>query len=148
MLSYQAADPLDTGEYFELMKAESSAYLDHTLELMHSSWDEYARLFRTVGRVVTILQDGQPVGFYWVEEREKVLHLHALILKPAFQGQGIGTQVLNTLRETYCPSFESIELGVHKSNPRALALYRRLGYQEVKYMEEVEFHILRLELGK
>jgi ribosomal protein S18 acetylase RimI-like enzyme len=71
-----------------------------------------------------------------------------LILKPGFQGQGIGTQVLNALRETYCPTFESIELGVHGFNTRALALYRRLGYEEVKYMEELEFYVLRLGLGK
>jgi ribosomal protein S18 acetylase RimI-like enzyme len=146
MVSYRDADPKEYAEDFEMMRAESSAYLERTLELMHSSWEEYARLFRTVGRVMTILQDEQPAGFYWIEEREKILHLHALILKPEFQGRGIGSQVLNTLRETYCPAFDAIELGVHASNQRALALYHRLGYVEAKYLEELEFHVLRLGL--
>lgn len=68
---------------------------------MQMNLEEFSRLFRTVGEVYGIYQDGELAGFYWVEPRETTLHLHGLILRPEFQGQGIGREVLSYLDEQY-----------------------------------------------
>jgi ribosomal protein S18 acetylase RimI-like enzyme len=41
---------------------------------------------------------------------------------------------------------EAIELGVHRSNPRAIALYERAGFQTVKVLEELGFYIMQRSL--
>ena len=82
---------------------------------MQMSMDEFNHLLRTVGTLCAIY-DKQLAGFYWIEERENVLHLHALLLKRQFQGKGIGTQTLNMLVSKYMGTMRTIELGVHESN--------------------------------
>jgi len=33
-------------------------------------------------------EDNKLVGLYWIEERERILHPHGLVLKEQFQGNG------------------------------------------------------------
>jgi ribosomal protein S18 acetylase RimI-like enzyme len=143
MLTYRPAAPEQYDDFFQLMAAESRDYLDTTLQLMDADWDRFAELFRTVGQVCGIyLEDGW-AGFYWVEVRDAVLHVHGLILHPEFQGRGIGRQVLADLEAEYGDRVGALELGVHHSNRRALALYQHAGFQTVKTLEELGFLVLQ-----
>jgi ribosomal protein S18 acetylase RimI-like enzyme len=134
-------------EFLQLVRDHASDYVESTLELIQMTWEQFAHLFRTVGQVYGICQDGQLAGFYWVEEREQVLHVHGLLLREKFQGKGIGTQVLEMLATQYRDSVRTIELGVHTSNERARALYERLGYQIVKTLDDLEFYIMQKQLS-
>lgn len=147
MLSYLPARADQYEELLPLMETDAANYLHDTLSLMQMSRAQFAHLFRTVGEVFTIHQDGQLAGFYWIEERGEVLHLHGLILKASFQGQGIGTQVLQMLLDHYRDRVKAIELGVHQSNERAHKLYQRLGFEEVKFREEVGYYIMQKPLA-
>lgn len=129
--------------FLQLLQDQASDYLEHTLELMEMTWEEFNHLFRSVGRVYGIFKDGQLAGFYWIEERKKFLHLHGLILKKDFQGQGIGTQVLRELEARYGDRMECIELGVHESNTRAKKLYERTGYETVKSYSDLGFDVMQ-----
>ena len=77
MLSYRPASQEQYETFFDLMVAESSAYIHTTLQLMGVDLAEFNQLFRTVGEVFGIYQDNELAGFYWVELRETVLHLQA-----------------------------------------------------------------------
>jgi len=148
MLSYRLANPEQYETFFDLMVAESSAYIHTTLQLMGADLDEFSQLFRTVGEVYGVYQDGALAGFYWVEVRETVLHLHGLILRPKFQGQGIGQAVLIYLEEQYFERVEAIELGVHRSNERAIALYEKQGYRTVRAFADLGFYVMQKQPDK
>jgi ribosomal protein S18 acetylase RimI-like enzyme len=147
-LRYEAAKARDYDKFLRWTRDEAG-YLGPTLELMQMTWPEFERLFRTVGRVHGIYEGGQPAGFYLIEERDPLLHLHGLILRVSFRGRGIGTKTLKMLEDRYRGEMDAIELGVHQSNVRAHALYKRLGYETVKVLDQLGFYVMqkRLETG-
>lgn len=146
MLTYKSAKPEQYDKFLQLLQAQASDYLEHTLELMEMGWEEFGHLFKTVGQVFGIYEDGHLAGFYWMEERGQELHLHGLILKEQFQNRRIGTQTLKRLEVEYWGKMAFIELGVHQSNEKARALYRRLGYRTVKVLNDLVFHIMQRQL--
>jgi ribosomal protein S18 acetylase RimI-like enzyme len=114
---------------------------------MQMTWEQVAGLVHTVGQVWGVYQGGNLVGFYWIEECDRILHLHGLVVKSTLQGQGIGTEVLNMLAQRYTGTMGAIELGVHESNTRARALYERLGYRTVRRLDDLGFHITQKPLA-
>ena len=63
-----------------------------------------------------------------------------LVVIPTHQGQGLGTTMIQYLvRAAREMRAGSVEIGVALSNPRALALYRRLGF--------VDDHTVMIDLG-
>lgn len=148
MLVYREANTDQYDELLQLVAVDSADYLQQSLELMKITWDEFGQFFRTVGQRYTIYQDNCLAGFYWIEEREKTLHLHALILKREFQGQGIGTQVLQMLAEQFRVKLDAIELGVHQSNAGAKRLYERLGFEGIKFREDLGYYIMQKSLTR
>ena len=147
MLAYLPAQPAQYDEFFELMAAESQEYLETTLTLMQMDRPHFRQLFQTVGEVYGIYSDEWLAGFYWIEVRESVLHLHALTLHPEYQGQGIGHAVFKWLEEQYHNRIHALELGVHRSNERALALYQKLGFTIIKSLDELGFYVMQKRLA-
>jgi len=147
VLNFEAASAEQYGECMQLMLEEAGSYLQGTLKLMRLSMDEFNHVLRTVGTLYAIYEAKQLAGFYWIEEREKVLHLHALLLKPQFQGKGFGTQVLSILASKYKGTMTTIELGVHESNEGAIRLYERNGFNTVKQLEDLKFRIMQKTLS-
>jgi ribosomal protein S18 acetylase RimI-like enzyme len=130
-------------EVFLLLMDETAGYLESALTQLEITPDQFSELFRTVGHVFSVREDGELAGFYWIEQCENVLHLHGLILTQQFQGRGIGTWVLNNLETERGDRIDTIELGVHVSNAGAIRLYKRLGYATVEILDDVGFHIMR-----
>jgi ribosomal protein S18 acetylase RimI-like enzyme len=145
MPAYQRAKDDEYTDCFRLMH-DAADYLESTLELMAMTSDEFNKLFRTVGQVYTIREGDELAGFYWIEQRENLLHLHGLIVAERFRGRGFGTQILRTLETEYRGSVDAIELGVHESNARAVQLYERLGYETVKTLDDLGFLVMQKRL--
>jgi ribosomal protein S18 acetylase RimI-like enzyme len=134
--------------FLDLMREEAGDYLERTLALMELPWEEFAQLFQTVGEVLVLLEGEERVGFCWLERRDEVLHLHAIVIQESHRGQGIGTRTLQLLEGRYRGTVKSIELGVHGTNAGAQQLYRRLGYERVRLLEELNFEILQKQLAE
>lgn len=69
-------------------------------------------------------------------EGEEVLpnewYLDSLAVSPAFQGQGVGTQLLNALPELALANQRTtLGLCVDKTNPKAKKLYEKIGFSYV-----------------
>lgn len=139
--------PARTDQHYEalleLVYHQRSAYLDPLLDLIELTWEQFGQYIRSIGTVYRMCQDGELVGMCWVEERAEILFLLGLIVRPEWQGLGLGTQALNWL-EQYCPAMvRAIELQVHASNPRAQALYERMGYQVFAFDPGSRFYVMR-----
>ena len=75
--------------------------------------------------------DGERVGRLRVVRAAGRVELAGLQLMPRFQGQGIGSGVVRTLADEARASGLPLELVVELDNPRARALYERLGFRPV-----------------
>ena len=70
---------------------------------------------------------GADVGRLRVVRTDGLVELAGLQLLPAHQGRGLGTRVVRDLMAEAASSGRGFGLSVEKDNPRARALYERLG---------------------
>jgi ribosomal protein S18 acetylase RimI-like enzyme len=146
MLSYRLASNEEIDEFMVGLKEQEGEYLDKTLAQMGSSWEEFSLMAKSIGSVWRAELEGEPLGYYWIEERGKIVHLHGILINPEEQGKGFGTEILQQLLDEYKGKMEAIELGVHKSNQRAKRLYERMGFREVRYMDDLGYSIMQVSL--
>jgi ribosomal protein S18 acetylase RimI-like enzyme len=109
-------------------------------------WDEKTqqRLFLEsyeADRVQVITSNGLEIGFLKIEERPGALSLELIEILPEYQGRGIGRALIREVIARGVP----VELRVLKVNPRARALYERLGFQ-VTGASSTHFY-MRIEPG-
>jgi ribosomal protein S18 acetylase RimI-like enzyme len=71
---------------------------------------------------------GERAGRLRVVRSQDSIELAGIQLLPRFQSRGLGTAVINGLKAEAVARGVSLELGVEKDNPRARALYERLGF--------------------
>jgi ribosomal protein S18 acetylase RimI-like enzyme len=108
--------------------------------------EQFAQVYRATGEVRVIRADGDEVGYLWIEERDRALHVHAIILCSGARGQGIGTRVLQALQHEFSSRVDAIELGVQDENTAAIRFYERAGFQRVPVETAPGFSIMRLPL--
>ena len=84
---------------------------------------------QTAGYVLLALTWSQEGGGFtiWVDE---------LYLLPQFRGQGLATELFRQLPKLY-PEATRFRLEAAPENHRAIALYRRLGYETLNYQQFV-----------
>lgn len=75
-----------------------------------------------------ILRGGEEIGAIWTTEESDCICLHEILLMPAWQGQGIGTQLVQAVIEQARSKQKPIRLTVLKAS-RARFLYERLGFR-------------------
>lgn len=103
-------------------------------------WDEawqrrdFAQLFAALPPAV-VLQADRAVGYVQTQQRPDALHLANIVIRPAAQGQGIGSTILRELQQRAAARRWPVTLKVFRSNARALAFYRRHGFEVVAYSE-------------
>ena len=90
-----------------------------------------ARQGRGLGIVVVDQSRGDIVAYGQITLWTRAAEISDLIVKESYRGHGIGTAMIQYLvriaQEMHTPA---VEIGVARSNPRALDLYRRLGFQD------------------
>lgn len=90
--------------------------------------------------VVALDETGAPQGYGQVALWPSCAEISDLMVAEAARGQGLGTAIIQHLvREAVRMHAPAVEIGVALANPRALALYRRLGF--------VDSHTVMLNLG-
>jgi ribosomal protein S18 acetylase RimI-like enzyme len=72
--------------------------------------------------------DGDPAGRLWFHRSHVELRVIDITLLPERQGHGIGTELLRRLIDEGAAAGVPVRLTVARDNPRAIALYRRLGF--------------------
>lgn len=72
---------------------------------------------------------GRMIGFYGLLPMGQTLHVHTIVLAPSVQGCGVGTSIMKAIeQEAIRRGCDALELCVQTTNPRAIRLYKRLGF--------------------
>jgi len=77
-----------------------------------------------------VLSGGEPCGYISVEDCAGHVYLRELVVRPDYQGQGIGSAVLDLVKEHARARRVPVRLRTNLAN-RAAGLYRRVGFREV-----------------
>jgi ribosomal protein S18 acetylase RimI-like enzyme len=137
-IELRAARQEDAGFLYGLLKATMQAYVAQIW-----GWDEQwqrayfqERFDPSQERIVVL--EGEDIGVLSMEEKEDEVFLAKIYLLPEYQGQGIGTHLVQSVRDQAFGRGLPVTLQVLKVNP-ARRLYERLGFVEVG---ETETHTL------
>jgi ribosomal protein S18 acetylase RimI-like enzyme len=125
------ATPADSEFCFRLHEAAMGGYVAAIW-----GWDEqvqrryHERAF-SPERWQIMTAEGADVGMLAVEYRPAEVYLGRIEIHPAYQGRGIGGQIIASLLGEARARGQDLVLDVLTVNPRAQALYERLGLAEV-----------------
>lgn len=147
MFTFRLAKETQIEALLQLTYNQKTTYLQPKLDLIQMTYEQFGHYFRDIGQVYTICENNRLLGYYWIEKRGAILHLHGLTVNELFRNRGIGTHILKMLESTYKYRMQAIELEVHRSNQRAKALYERCGYRVREDDRASGFFIMRKELG-
>ena len=99
---------------------------------------DYERRFPDATKQI-ILRQGNPVGLLWRHDSDAEIRLLDIALMPANRNAGIGTTLLNRLKQQAENAGKPLRYTVQQSNQAALRLYLRRGFTPVL---EMAGHIL------
>ena len=130
------ATPGDRDTLYRIKREAMRPYVEQVW-----GWDEeyQERRFRESydhSETQVVLVDGIAVGLLRVSESESAVFIDQVEIVPDYQGQGIGTSLINDLLARGRP----VELGVLKVNADARRLYERLGFRVIDD-NETHYHM-------
>ncbi|HMQ51901.1 MAG TPA: GNAT family N-acetyltransferase [Anaerolineae bacterium] len=138
-LSLRPAAENDADFLFDVIKASMATYIDQIY-----GWNDarqyvyFQRSFDPAEHQIIVYR-GQDIGRWAIRVGETAVFLANIQLLPAYQGQGLGSILIRALMQAAQEIELDVSLQVLKSNPAALRLYERLGFQ---MMGETETHYL------
>ena len=130
ILTCESARPEDLDTLFQLNRQLIDTYEDVTA-IDYNRVLTWVRknLEKNLPHFTRIFSDGSLAGYYCLMSSGEKIELDSLFVLPEFQNRGIGTHILKKCQKE-TPSI--LFLYVFQKNTRALALYKRLGFQIVK----------------
>ncbi|HLK63205.1 MAG TPA: N-acetyltransferase [Bryobacteraceae bacterium] len=105
---------------------------EHLLDLqVRAKCGAYATVHPQADNAIIMLDD-QAVGRMLIDRAGEFYHLVDISILPKHRGAGIGTRLVLALCMEADMMRKNVRLYVSISNPRAAALYRRLGFRVVE----------------
>lgn len=137
-LSLRPIRAADRDALYVIHKAAMRLYVAQTY-----GWDEADQRERwkhTAHDGVQVIERyGTLAGYLEVEQHDDHIEIRNIVIAPDAQGRGIGSALIGDIIARADARQVDVLLRVHKVNPRAHALYRRLGFVDTG---ETETHIL------
>jgi ribosomal protein S18 acetylase RimI-like enzyme len=143
----ERATPSERAALLALMRSELATRLDRIMAVMGLTWTQFEGLYQSRGEVRTIRVADVVAGYYWIEQRCRELHLHAIIVLPEHRGRGIGGSALRGLEAEFAGRVDLIELGVEQGNTGARSLYTRAGFVVEEVLPDLGFEVMRKRIG-
>jgi ribosomal protein S18 acetylase RimI-like enzyme len=84
------------------------------------------------GAVHLVLVEQEAVGWVQINELPDAVELGQIYLRREWQGRGLGTELVRAVKRRARAAGKPAKLSVMRNNPRAQALYERLGFREVE----------------
>ena len=131
----RAARPADHRFLFELNEATMREYVDATWGLDDEEQVAFFEARFDPSQCQILHLDGADIGVLTVEERPEEIYIAEIQLLPEWQSKGIGSSVVESLVERGKAEGKPVTLRVLRANPRAAALYARLGFGQFREIE-------------
>lgn len=118
-------------DMFALYEATLRGYIEHAF-----GWDEAMQRQRFAAsydpaNIWLVETRGETAGYIALKTSPDGIHLSLLILKPRFQRQGIGRQVMAALTSMAGETGADITLSCFLRNTGAMAFYESLGFRAI-----------------
>jgi GNAT superfamily N-acetyltransferase len=127
-VTLRAATEDDADFLYRLHRAAMQVYIAQTWGQWNEAWQaQYFRQHFDPTACQIVVLHGQDIGALSVVRRATDIFLSSIELLPAYQGQGLGTQLIKTLIDEARRKRVPIGLQVLKVNS-ARRLYERLGF--------------------
>ena len=104
-------------------------YIEPVWGWQQERWDRFVENWFDPGRAKIIQKDAIDVGILVTDEQSSLVYLESLSIVRPYQGQGLGTQVIQDLILAASAQCLPVVLDVLKTNVRARMLYERLGFK-------------------
>lgn len=88
-----------------------------------------AQTLKYDGKLLVALVDNRLIGAAWITNNGRRLYLHHMGVAKEFQRQGIGKKLMEKTLEFAEAMNMQIKLEVHHTNPNAISLYRKYGFE-------------------
>lgn len=129
-LTLRPIEPMDREPLYELHRAAMFAYVHEVWGWEESTQREFWKHTAHDG-VQVIEREGELAGYLdlrWHPDHADIVNI---VLAPTFQGRGIGKAIITGIVAEARQRNMDVRLQVLKVNPRAHALYRRLGFEDI-----------------
>ena len=148
MMSEMRVDTVRTCREIESVMAScGEAFFDQSLN-NKTDIKRLAQKFAQFGRVLAAYDGESPAGFvaYYVNGETKTAYISMIIIRKAYQGQGVGSALLESmLNDSKNADQQKVRLEVAKQNENAIAFYRKRGFvREGQATETSDYYSLEL----
>ncbi|MCL6452299.1 MAG: GNAT family N-acetyltransferase [Alicyclobacillus sp.] len=94
---------------------------------------DFAQYLQSGAPTVVVVRGNRPIGYYsYLIGPDGKMHVSALVIDPAHQSSGVGTEVMKHLEdEARGQGIHTLEVFVQDMNEKSLAFTRKLGFVEV-----------------
>jgi putative acetyltransferase len=132
-LNYRLGAPEDMDAVYDLyMNEQSNPYLTYD----HMDKEEFEKIYNDLLPMDTLYVaeiEGQVIGSYRLipktHRQADTVYLGGFVVDPSFKGQGVGSKMLNHIKETAIDEGKKrIELTVDVENEPAIHLYKKIGF--------------------
>ena len=128
----RSATPADRDFLWTLHEAAMRPYVDATWGWVDAEQKQmFDRNFDPAKQQI-VEADGSDAGMLSVKETTEEIWLAAIELHPHFQGRGLGTEIICSLLGRGAAVGKPVTLRVLHTDPRARALYERLGFRSYR----------------
>lgn len=104
--------------------------IDKVLEDRYSG-EELAEIISSDNSILAVAEENnQIVGFAFISWKESDAELESIYIIPEYQGQGIGTKMLDFVIKKIPDQVESVGVGAIKENEAARRFYTSKGFEE------------------
>lgn len=138
MITYGSAGTEDVEKIYRLCKGLIEDYeaLDCVDVDLVLKW-VYRKIETSIDEYTTVYTDGQKAGYYhFYQNEDGEYEIDDLYIFPAYQNRGIGSQII----QRCCAAVDQpIMLYVFIRNDRAVALYKRLGFEIVQTVNDTRY---------
>ena len=122
----------------------------HSDAVLHPVPDEYfektadeALASDAYAQIYILECDGEPAGYgltaktFSQEAGGYVIWLEELYIRPSYRSRGLGSEFFACVENKYAGKAVRFRLEVEEDNTRAIALYKRLGYEVLDYVQMI-----------
>ncbi len=141
MYTLRPATPADFEFLYQLHRAAMKAYIEAIWGWEESWQRDYFQAKWEPSKRQIIQVEGQDAGVLVIEDRDDEYYLGLIEILPEYQGQGVGTAVIQNFIAAAQAQNLPATLHVLKANPAAHHLYERLGFTLIA--EEEHRYLMR-----